>query len=210
MRSARIADRSAWGQTIGARVLWLAVALTAAVIVSGCSSAGASGSGSSSPTFTDAFGYSCTIQQAEPYGFCPSDHHERIGGITYTASNGVACDFTAVNPETGACPPTPVTDSAGNECQRSAYNAVTKLCNDPTVTDSQGQRCFKSQVNQATNVCNDQSVTDSEGENCYASEINPKTELCDPMTTASGDGETCRTSQLVSGADGYDCDYKLP
>lgn len=102
------------------------------------------------------------------------------------------------------------TDKDGTQCAQAQLNAVTDLCNDPPVTDSEGHGCYQSQIQPTTDVRNDQPVTDPDRQNYHASEINPETKLCDAYTTASGDGKTCRTSRLVSGFDGYDCDYKLP
>jgi hypothetical protein len=101
---------------------WQTAALTLVTIVTlgGCGSqgvpVGGSGSISSSasspptvssppsvPQYTDPYGFTCAIAQAQPYGLCPTDHNERTGVPSFKDSSGVQCAFDVVDPSTGLC-----------------------------------------------------------------------------------------------------------
>jgi len=58
----------------------------------------------SAPQYTDAYGFTCSIAQAQPYGLCPTDHNERTGIPSFTDSSGVQCAFNVVDPSNGLCP----------------------------------------------------------------------------------------------------------
>ncbi|MGB0091704.1 MAG: hypothetical protein WBP81_04125 [Solirubrobacteraceae bacterium] len=74
----------------------IALAATA-VAVAGC--------GSSSPSFTDVYGYTCTISAAFPGGYCPADHGLRITyPATVTGTNGRSCPYNQIDIKNGRCP----------------------------------------------------------------------------------------------------------
>ena len=74
-----------------------AAAVVGALALGGC--------GSTAPSYTDLYGYTCTVPQAFPSGYCPSDHGMRITVPAWMRDGtGKGCDFNLVNRKTGLCP----------------------------------------------------------------------------------------------------------